>query len=58
VTVLKAVARAVARVVARASTTVVTTAVVPTTAVAAVVGDTCNNGNDGVGVDGGDDDGG
>ncbi len=35
-----------------------TTAAVPTTAVAAVVGDNCNNGNGGSGVDGGGDDGG
>jgi hypothetical protein len=31
---------------------------VPMAAVAAVVGDNCNNGNDGSGVDGGGDDGG
>jgi hypothetical protein len=34
-----------------------TTAAVPTAAVAAVVGKNCDNGNDGSGVDGGDDDG-
>ncbi len=34
------------------------TAALPTAAVAAVVGDNCNNGNDGSGVDGGGDDGG
>jgi hypothetical protein len=34
------------------------TAAVPTTAVAAVVGDNCNNGDNGSGVDGGGDDGG
>ncbi len=39
-------------------TTVVTTAPVPTAAVAAVVGDNCNNGDDSSGVDGGGDDGG
>jgi hypothetical protein len=36
---------------------VVTAAAVPTAAVAAVVGDNCNNGDDGSGVDGGSDDG-
>ncbi len=35
-----------------------TTATVPTAAVVAVVGNNCNNGNDGSGVDGGGDDGG
>ncbi len=35
-----------------------TTATVPTTAVAAVVGDNCDNCNEGSGVDGGGDDGG
>ncbi len=35
-----------------------TTAAVPTAAVAAVVGDNCDNGDDGSGVDGGGDDGG
>ncbi len=34
------------------------TATVPTAAVAAVVGDNCNNGDNGSGVDGGGDDGG
>ncbi len=34
-----------------------TTAAVPMAAVAAVVGDNCNNGNDGSGVDGGDNNG-
>jgi hypothetical protein len=37
---------------------VVTTAAVSMAAVAAVVGDNCNNGGDGSGVDGGGDDGG
>jgi hypothetical protein len=37
---------------------VVTTAAVPMTAVAAVVGDNCDNGDDGSGVDGGGEDGG
>jgi hypothetical protein len=36
----------------------VMTAAVPTVAVAAVVGDNCNNGDDGSGIDGGGDDGG
>jgi hypothetical protein len=36
---------------------VVMTAAVPTAAVGAVVGDNCDNGNDGSGVDGGGDDG-
>ena len=35
-----------------------TTATVPMAAVVAVVGDNCNNGDDGSGVDGGSDDGG
>jgi hypothetical protein len=35
----------------------VTTAAVPTAAVAAVVGDSCDNGDDGSGVDGGGEDG-
>ncbi len=37
---------------------VVTTATVPMAAVAAVVGDNCDNGDKGSGVDGGGDDGG
>ncbi len=36
----------------------VTAAAVPTSAVATVVGDNCDNANDGSGVDGGGDDGG
>jgi hypothetical protein len=36
----------------------VTTVAVPTAAVAAVVGDNCNNGNDSSGIDGSSDDGG
>ncbi len=35
-----------------------TTVAVPTAAVAAVVGDNCDNGDEGSGVDGGSDDGG
>ncbi len=51
VTVLKAVARGVARGVARATTLVMRTGAVPTAALVAAVGDNCNNGNNGSGID-------
>jgi hypothetical protein len=47
----------VARAVARATITAVTTVAVLTAAVAAVLGDDCDNSNDGSGLDGGSNDG-